>query len=385
MSFGGREMDLVNRTAYVYNRIGAILLPTEKHIESRYHPRGMQRMRARLTRSRLYTEIRSLCIEVFAEVRAVEHSLCSLWFERDEAYRNATLHRHFGKRFMVDAAYRAEVFARLYPGMPPSDVQDIAIKIPDNLTGLAAHLEAERACAPGPGLDTLLKQAAQFRREVIEFLNCVRLEQTPMPAELAMRAPDVLDDDGTFSALFCDHLSIIADAWLRRPITDELSVPTLSFGIPRFMHRHWIRRMYLAEAVSHLEASTLRPAHASNLSVRDVLNAVKALNLSRQHKEAPNGTMSSVSVAEALSENGRRAAIARHNSSPKAREKEAAFRHWLAWQAGSVRYKSVAEFARKVLDESEHLESSAVIEGWCRAWRKNAETDTQKIPSLHAG
>ncbi|WP_124614605.1 hypothetical protein [Burkholderia sp. Bp9143] len=279
---------------------------------------------------------------------------------------------------MVDAAYRAEVFARLYPDMTPDEAHDIAIKIPDNLTGLAAHLEAERACAPGPGLDTLLKQAAQFRREVIEFLNCVRQEQTSMPAELTTRAPDVFDDDGTFSALFCDHLSIIADAWLRRPITDELSVPALSFGIPRFVHRHWIRRMYLAEAVSHLEASSLRPAHASNLSVHDVLNAVKALNLSRQHKEAPNGTLPSVSVAEALSENGRRAAIARHNSSPKAREKEAAFRHWLAWQAGSVQYKSAAEFAREVLDKSEHLESSAVIEGWCRAWKKKTATTTQQ-------
>ena len=69
------------------------------------------------------------------------------------------------------------------------------------------------------------------------------------------------------------------------------------------------------------------------------------------------------------------AAAARHAKDPKREEKQFVHACYLEWQADPSRYSSVARFARDMLDKLTHLESQRVIEGWVRAWRRNASID----------
>ncbi|MDI3511873.1 MAG: hypothetical protein PWQ61_2638 [Betaproteobacteria bacterium] len=59
---------------------------------------------------------------------------------------------------------------------------------------------------------------------------------------------------------------------------------------------------------------------------------------------------------------------------PRQQEKEFVRDAWQDWQKKLDRYPSSAAFARDMLDKTEHLKSQAVIERWCRDWKKELGT-----------
>lgn len=62
--------------------------------------------------------------------------------------------------------------------------------------------------------------------------------------------------------------------------------------------------------------------------------------------------------------------------SPKTPEKNMVEEFWIEWQKeplmpnGDKKYKSTPRFARDMQEKFTHLESQAVIERWCREWKK---------------
>jgi hypothetical protein len=64
-------------------------------------------------------------------------------------------------------------------------------------------------------------------------------------------------------------------------------------------------------------------------------------------------------------------AVARHSKDPKQKEKRYVMDCWEAWRKDPTRYASKAAFARDMLDKSEHLASTKVIEDWVRDWEAN--------------
>ena len=77
--------------------------------------------------------------------------------------------------------------------------------------------------------------------------------------------------------------------------------------------------------------------------------------------------------AEQKTTQARAAAIAKRANNPKdlakEKEKQFIFECWQAWQETPSQYKNQAKFAIAMLDKCEYLESSNVIEGWCREWK----------------
>lgn len=67
------------------------------------------------------------------------------------------------------------------------------------------------------------------------------------------------------------------------------------------------------------------------------------------------------------------AAKARHADSAKAQEKETMKAYWKDWQANPTRYRTTAAFARDMLEKFPDWCNQKVIEGFCRAWRKEKE------------
>lgn len=64
----------------------------------------------------------------------------------------------------------------------------------------------------------------------------------------------------------------------------------------------------------------------------------------------------------------------RHLNDPKSKDKKLVFECWEAWQKDPGRYKTVAKFARDVLDKTEHLAGDPqVIYRWVRGWRKGVQ------------
>lgn len=79
--------------------------------------------------------------------------------------------------------------------------------------------------------------------------------------------------------------------------------------------------------------------------------------------------------AQARSKAASRAAAARVENDPKADKKRSVKELWELWQREPSRYKNQAAFARDMLDkyggpEEGDLQNQAVIEGWCRGWKK---------------
>jgi len=70
------------------------------------------------------------------------------------------------------------------------------------------------------------------------------------------------------------------------------------------------------------------------------------------------------------SEAGRKAAMASHASGPKTDAKRAVKELWQEWQADPRRYRSVASFARDMLNKFDELRSQPVVEGWAREWKR---------------
>ncbi len=66
----------------------------------------------------------------------------------------------------------------------------------------------------------------------------------------------------------------------------------------------------------------------------------------------------------------REAANIRWQLDPRNNEKAFVKECWLDWKKSPNKYSSKAEFARDMLDKSEHLTSAKVIEDWCREWDK---------------
>lgn len=84
----------------------------------------------------------------------------------------------------------------------------------------------------------------------------------------------------------------------------------------------------------------------------------------------------SARLKRARSELGTLGAIGRHGGDPKQTDKTLVKECWVAWQANKMRYKGKASFARDMLQKCENLESTKVIEDWCREWEKQAKTGT---------
>jgi hypothetical protein len=64
------------------------------------------------------------------------------------------------------------------------------------------------------------------------------------------------------------------------------------------------------------------------------------------------------------------AAKVRWQLDPRNTEKAFIKECWLDWKRVRSKYSSKAEFARDMLDKSQHLTSTKVIEDWCREWDK---------------
>ncbi|MBC7501454.1 MAG: hypothetical protein H7315_13290 [Herminiimonas sp.] len=107
----------------------------------------------------------------------------------------------------------------------------------------------------------------------------------------------------------------------------------------------------LAEAAFYL--SYARDADA-NESVKFVRNGT-TLNMESQFRDRQRNI--------AL-----KGATNRHAVDPKQRDKKFVFECWTDWQVKPEQYKGKADFARSMVDKCEHLESTKVIEDWCRAW-----------------
>lgn len=56
---------------------------------------------------------------------------------------------------------------------------------------------------------------------------------------------------------------------------------------------------------------------------------------------------------------------------PRTAEKERVRECWKAWQNGAQMYRGKAAFARAMIGMCKHLESTKVIEDWCRLWEKS--------------
>ena len=69
---------------------------------------------------------------------------------------------------------------------------------------------------------------------------------------------------------------------------------------------------------------------------------------------------------------GRTGATAKLAADPKQKDKSLVRGCWDDWQKKPDRYKGKAAFARDMRDKFPSLESQPVIEGWCRAWEREA-------------
>lgn len=81
--------------------------------------------------------------------------------------------------------------------------------------------------------------------------------------------------------------------------------------------------------------------------------------------------------------NGRqKGGISRHRNDPKAGDKELVKACWESWECTPNKYPSVEEFARDMLDKTEHLAGNTqVIARWVRGWKKDvASSVTTKLP-----
>jgi hypothetical protein len=63
-------------------------------------------------------------------------------------------------------------------------------------------------------------------------------------------------------------------------------------------------------------------------------------------------------------------AYKKHSTDPRQDEKEFIKECWKDWKIGKTAYKSKADFARDMLEKTEHLKSQKKIEDWCRQWEK---------------
>lgn len=327
----------------VYNRIGATCLPAPLWISNAY-PTGLRRLRAQLVKVPHDSAVRNLSIEVFNALRRVEGRRYAIWFAVDGTERREAIERYFGGPSLKAAALKIRE---------------------DYMAETAAMFEADRACRSGAGIDTLLRHSTQFRREIVSHLDSLRIGEVDMPPELGpWTRIEVLDDDGTFSTTPFEHLNIVSEIWSAAE-KNGLSDEALAFGIPADQRALWIERMYLAAAVAHLDAASLPKVRGTDSATRYALDAADALRLSKTCLQRPQYEQSPEDVR---SESAKRAAQLRHALSPKAEEKRRIRDRWDAWQEGRESHKSKAAFARVMIHGAKHLQSTAVIEGWCRLW-----------------
>jgi hypothetical protein len=84
--------------------------------------------------------------------------------------------------------------------------------------------------------------------------------------------------------------------------------------------------------------------------------------------------MVSALASNKVREGTRRAAIARHTNSPKARAKNFVRECWQTWTENPHQYASTADFARKMQDKyPDELTSQPVVERWVREWREGQD------------
>lgn len=74
-------------------------------------------------------------------------------------------------------------------------------------------------------------------------------------------------------------------------------------------------------------------------------------------------------------------AKSRWEKDPKTIAKQQAKECWDLWQANPKNYKSIAAFSRDMLSKFEILESSEVIQRWCREWQTVAASTVPTLPA----
>lgn len=120
--------------------------------------------------------------------------------------------------------------------------------------------------------------------------------------------------------------------------------------------------------------------HASNKSLIPCLIAItNAKEGAARFDSSYEFIKSSIPIIKKASESAfqksvskfyKNAAIQRWEVDPKSKDKSFVKDCWLEWKANPKRYKSKASFARDMVDKVESLDSTKVIEDWCRKWDK---------------
>lgn len=124
----------------------------------------------------------------------------------------------------------------------------------------------------------------------------------------------------------------------------------------------------------------------NNLSLRSFKNSNQWLDVS-EALTAPSirksvdtlrnlrGNMFAFEMAGRLAELSRKRAEpaieAKLAKDPRQAEKMLIKECWREWRKSPVRYRGKAAFARDMISKCEHLESTKVIEDWCREWEKS--------------
>lgn len=79
---------------------------------------------------------------------------------------------------------------------------------------------------------------------------------------------------------------------------------------------------------------------------------------------------------------GRQGGLARSKKDPRSKDKEFVRNCWERWERDPKRYTSIEEFARDMLEKTEHLAGSTqVIARWVRAWRKQRTEAARYAPN----
>lgn len=123
--------------------------------------------------------------------------------------------------------------------------------------------------------------------------------------------------------------------------------------------------------------SALLAGNSANASM-GAAYALRALELASEYRK-------DLSPARDLSARNfqRELAQKRHAQDPKQAEKASVYASWLEWQERPSLHKGKAAFARVMLDRHQHLESTKVIEDWCRAWERERRDRINPNPAAH--
>lgn len=178
--------------------------------------------------------------------------------------------------------------------------------------------------------------------------------------ELLTRSPEA------FEASINRHLAL-AESHLGEPITlqNPFAFDCDTIGAPNPTGRTSVL-MLIAYAIWCVDRMIdgLRTCNTQMATAASTY-AIRALNLTHEYRDHFPEVK-----ARAISRQQSERAKAKHATDQKQEEKRFVKDCWNAWNDEPSRYKSKAAFARDVLEKCKLLESTKVIEDWCREWEK---------------